>query len=36
MEAGLRINLKRLIYLAVPGLSCGLQGLSCDMWDLVP
>ena len=24
------------IYLAVLGLSCGMQSLCCGMWDLVP
>ena len=27
---------KKLIYLAAPGLSCGMQALGCDMWDPVP
>ena len=27
---------EKLIYLAAPGLSCGMQTLGCDMWDLVP
>ena len=25
---------KKLIYLAAPGLSCGMQALSSDLWDL--
>ena len=24
------------IYLAAPGLSCGMRGFCCSMWDLVP
>ena len=29
-------KLKKLIYLAAPGLSCDIQALSCGLWDLVP
>ena len=29
-------NLKAFVYLAAPGLSCGMWNHSCSMWDLVP